>query len=127
MPSRLQEIYFLVEIIIFASEEKGAWFVSVSGKMHVSPWGKLHWNTEARLLVGYFVHALDSVDRERRCKIGANHFLAVLIWSWISFKSQNISNAKNTWEVLLSHAISELSKGKIYEPEETEDLAMVQF
>uniref|UniRef100_A0ABM5EWZ9 E3 ubiquitin-protein ligase n=1 Tax=Pogona vitticeps TaxID=103695 RepID=A0ABM5EWZ9_9SAUR len=37
---------------------------------------------------------------------------------------KNISDAKNTCEVLLSHVISELSKGKIYEPEETEDLSM---
>uniref|UniRef100_A0A670HWY6 E3 ubiquitin-protein ligase n=1 Tax=Podarcis muralis TaxID=64176 RepID=A0A670HWY6_PODMU len=35
-----------------------------------------------------------------------------------------MSNAKKSWEVLLSHMISELYNGKIYEQEETEDLAM---
>lgn len=36
-----------------------------------------------------------------------------------------MSSADKSREVLLSHVISELSKGKIYEQEETEELAMV--
>uniref|UniRef100_A0ACB8G1N0 E3 ubiquitin-protein ligase ubr3 n=1 Tax=Sphaerodactylus townsendi TaxID=933632 RepID=A0ACB8G1N0_9SAUR len=36
----------------------------------------------------------------------------------------NISNAKTSHEALLSHVISELSKGKVYNQDETEDLSM---
>lgn len=38
---------------------------------------------------------------------------------------QNTSSGEKSWEVLLGHVISELSKGKIYEEGETEELAVV--
>lgn len=38
---------------------------------------------------------------------------------------QNTSSGEKSWEVLLAHVISELSKGKIYEEGETEELAVV--
>lgn len=38
---------------------------------------------------------------------------------------QNTSSGEKSWEVLLGHVISELSKGKIYEEEETEELPVV--
>lgn len=38
---------------------------------------------------------------------------------------QNTSNGEKSWEVLLGHVITELSKGKIYEEGETEELAVV--
>lgn len=44
---------------------------------------------------------------------------------WISSHLQNTSNGEKSWEVLLGHVISELSKGKIYEEGETEELAVV--
>uniref|UniRef100_H9GNT1 E3 ubiquitin-protein ligase n=1 Tax=Anolis carolinensis TaxID=28377 RepID=H9GNT1_ANOCA len=50
-----------------------------------------------------------------------------ITWMNSGALKKSLSNAKKTWEVLLSHVISELSKGKIYEQEGTEDLAMVWF
>nr|XP_016852246.1 PREDICTED: E3 ubiquitin-protein ligase UBR3 [Anolis carolinensis] len=47
-----------------------------------------------------------------------------ITWMNSGALKKSLSNAKKTWEVLLSHVISELSKGKIYEQEGTEDLAM---
>lgn len=38
---------------------------------------------------------------------------------------QNTSSGEKSWEVLLGHVISELSKGKIYEEGETEELRVV--
>lgn len=38
---------------------------------------------------------------------------------------QNTSSGEKSWEVLLGHVISELSKGKIYEEQETEELTVV--
>ncbi|XP_067327746.1 E3 ubiquitin-protein ligase UBR3 isoform X1 [Anolis sagrei] len=47
-----------------------------------------------------------------------------ITWMNSGALKKSLSNAKKTWEVLFSHVISELSKGKIYEQEETEELAM---
>lgn len=44
---------------------------------------------------------------------------------FLSSRLQNTSSGEKSWEVLLGHVISELSKGKIYEEEETEELAVV--
>lgn len=46
---------------------------------------------------------------------------------WISFLLylQSTSSGEKSWEVLLGHVISELSKGKIYEEQETEELTVV--
>lgn len=38
---------------------------------------------------------------------------------------QNTCNGEKSWEVLLGHVVSELSKGKIYEERETEELTVV--
>lgn len=38
---------------------------------------------------------------------------------------QNSSSGEKSWEVLLGHVISELSKGKIYEGGDTEELTVV--
>lgn len=38
---------------------------------------------------------------------------------------QNTSSGEKSWEVLLGHVISELSKGKVYEEGETEELTVV--
>lgn len=38
---------------------------------------------------------------------------------------QNTSSGEKSWEVLLGHVISELSKGKMYEEGETEELTVV--
>lgn len=38
---------------------------------------------------------------------------------------QNTSSGEKSWEVLLGHVITELSKGKIYEEGETEELTAV--
>uniref|UniRef100_A0A8D2Q989 E3 ubiquitin-protein ligase n=1 Tax=Varanus komodoensis TaxID=61221 RepID=A0A8D2Q989_VARKO len=50
-----------------------------------------------------------------------------MTWMNSGALKKNLSNAKKAWGVLQSHVISELSKGKIYEQEETEDLSMVSF
>uniref|UniRef100_A0A670HUU3 E3 ubiquitin-protein ligase n=1 Tax=Podarcis muralis TaxID=64176 RepID=A0A670HUU3_PODMU len=47
-----------------------------------------------------------------------------MTWMNSGALKKSMSNAKKSWEVLLSHMISELYNGKIYEQEETEDLAM---
>ncbi|XP_044273896.1 E3 ubiquitin-protein ligase UBR3 isoform X1 [Varanus komodoensis] len=47
-----------------------------------------------------------------------------MTWMNSGALKKNLSNAKKAWGVLQSHVISELSKGKIYEQEETEDLSM---
>lgn len=38
---------------------------------------------------------------------------------------QNTCNGEKSWEVLLGHVVSELSMGKIYEEQETDELTMV--
>lgn len=38
---------------------------------------------------------------------------------------QNTSGGEKSWEVLLGHVVSELSKGKIFEEGETEELTVV--
>uniref|UniRef100_A0A8C4YB00 E3 ubiquitin-protein ligase n=1 Tax=Gopherus evgoodei TaxID=1825980 RepID=A0A8C4YB00_9SAUR len=46
-------------------------------------------------------------------------------WKNSGALKKNTSNGEKSWEVLLSHVISELSKGKMFEEGETEELAMV--
>lgn len=38
---------------------------------------------------------------------------------------QNTCNGEKSWEVLLGHVVSELSMGKIYEEQETDELTVV--
>lgn len=38
---------------------------------------------------------------------------------------QNTCNGEKSWEVLLGHVVSELSIGKIYEEQETDELTVV--
>ncbi|KAL8183446.1 UNVERIFIED_CONTAM: E3 ubiquitin-protein ligase ubr3 [Gekko kuhli] len=45
-------------------------------------------------------------------------------WMNSGAMKKNMSNAKTSHEALLSHVISELSKGKVYDQEEAEDLSM---
>ncbi|CAM4642102.1 unnamed protein product, partial [Caretta caretta] len=46
-------------------------------------------------------------------------------WKNSGALKKNTSNGEKSWEALLSHVISELSKGKMFEEGETEELAMV--
>lgn len=47
------------------------------------------------------------------------------ILGFLSSYLQNTSSGEKSWEVLLGHVISELSKGKMYEEGEPEELTVV--
>uniref|UniRef100_A0A8C5ULR0 E3 ubiquitin-protein ligase n=1 Tax=Malurus cyaneus samueli TaxID=2593467 RepID=A0A8C5ULR0_9PASS len=47
-----------------------------------------------------------------------------MAWKESGALKKNTSSGEKSWEVLLGHVISELSKGKIYEEGETEELAV---
>uniref|UniRef100_A0A6I8NTV7 E3 ubiquitin-protein ligase n=1 Tax=Ornithorhynchus anatinus TaxID=9258 RepID=A0A6I8NTV7_ORNAN len=48
-----------------------------------------------------------------------------LAWKDSGMLKKNTCHSEKSWEVLLSHVIGELSKGKLYQEGETEELAMV--
>ncbi|KAK2532542.1 Ubr3 [Columba livia] len=48
-----------------------------------------------------------------------------MAWKESGALKKNTSSGEKSWEVLLGHVISELSKGKIYEEQETEELTVV--